>query len=96
MRQMGIKSENISSSKVVIYTENGNLVIEDPEVVQITMQGQKSFQISGTVKTETTISEADVELVMKETNCSAEEAKDALEKSNGDIAQAILSFEEKE
>lgn len=96
LRQMGVKSENLQASKVVIYTENGNLIVENPEVVQITMQGQKSFQISGSVKMENSISEADIEMVMKETGCNVEDAKNALEKSGGDIAQAIMSFEEKE
>ena len=41
MRQMGIKSENIAAKKVIIKTDSADLVIENPEVVQITIQGQK-------------------------------------------------------
>ena len=47
MRQMGIKQQNIDAKSVIIETGTGRLIIDDPEVVQITMQGQKSFQISG-------------------------------------------------
>jgi nascent polypeptide-associated complex subunit alpha len=93
MRQMGIKSEEIAATKVVIETEPGrSIVIENPQVTQITMQGQKSFQIAGDVRTEERASGDDIKLVMEKTGCSEEAAQAALEKSAGDIAQAILSL----
>ncbi|MFH1785749.1 MAG: nascent polypeptide-associated complex protein [Candidatus Micrarchaeota archaeon] len=92
MKQMGIKSEEIPSSKVVIETSSGSIVIEEPQVVQVTMQGQKSFQISGNIRVEEKASGEDIKMVMEQSNCSEEEAKQALEKSNGDIAEAILSL----
>ena len=92
MKQMGIKSEDIQSSKVTIETSSGAIIIENPQVVQITMQGQKSFQISGTVRTEEKTSSDDIKMVMEQTGCSEDAAKDALEKSKGDIAEAILSL----
>lgn len=94
MRQMGIKSEDIEASRVVIETSSGALVIENPQVVQVTMQGQRSFQISGDVKKEERISEEDVKMVAEQAGCSEEQAKAALEESGGDIAQAILSLSE--
>jgi len=94
MRQMGIKSEDIAASKVIIETSTDSIIIEAPQVVQITMQGQKSFQISGDVRTEPRISEEDVKMVMEQAGCSEADAKAALEKSGGDIAQAILSLSE--
>ena len=94
MKQMGIKSEPIEASSVVIETPSGKIVIEQPQVVQVTMQGQKTFQISGVVRTEEKSSEEDVKLVMEQAGCSEEEARAALEKSGGDIAQAILSLSE--
>lgn len=94
MRQMGIKSDDIQASKVTIETSSGSIIIEEPQVVQITMQGQKSFQISGHVKTEDKPSADDVKMVMEQASCSEAEAKAALEKSNGDIAEAILLLTE--
>ncbi len=95
MRQMGIKSEEIQSRKVVIETESGqSIIIENPQVTQITMQGQKSFQIAGDVKVEDNSSADDIKLIMEKTGCSEEAAKEALEKAGGDIAQAILSLSE--
>lgn len=95
MRQMGIKSEEIPASKVTIDTAEGALIIEDPQVVKITMQGQSSFQISGTVRKEERTSPEDLKMVMEQAGCSEEEARDALEKSGGDIAEAIVLLTEK-
>ncbi|MGV8085191.1 MAG: nascent polypeptide-associated complex protein [Candidatus Bilamarchaeum sp.] len=95
MRQMGIKSQDISAKKVIIETDSGNIVIESPQVVQITMQGQKSFQISGNVREES--SSEDIKMVMEQANVTEEEAKQALKDAQGDIAEAILKLsEEKE
>ena len=94
MKQMGIKSNNIPSKKVIIETEDGNLIINSPEVVEIVMQGQKSYQISGGyVSLEQKLSEVDIDLIMEKTGCTREKALDALEKSNNDIADAILLLE---
>lgn len=94
MRQMGIKSEDIEAARVTIETPAGNIVIDNPQVVQITVQGQKSFQISGDVRVEQRASGDDVKLVMEKAGCSEEEARRALDKCNGDIAEAILQFSE--
>jgi nascent polypeptide-associated complex subunit alpha len=62
------------------------------------MQGQKIFQVTGEVneralKTQAakvTIPEEDVQLVADQTGKSMEDAKRALETSDGDLAKAIL------
>jgi nascent polypeptide-associated complex subunit alpha len=94
MRQMGIKSEEIAASRVTIETSAGSIVIEEPQVTKITMQGQSSFQIAGNVRLEEKASLEDIKMVMEQAGCSEEEARAALEKSGGDIAQAILSLSE--
>jgi len=94
MRQMGIKSEPIEASSVVIETASGKIIIDQPQVVQVTMQGQKTFQVSGVVRTEEKSSEEDVKMVMEQAGCSEEEAKAALEKSGGNIAEAIVALSE--
>jgi len=95
MRQMGIKSEEIPATRVSIETEGGKYVIENPQVVQITMQGQKSFQISGEARFEEGIKKEDVEMVAEQAGCSEEEARDALDKTGGNIAEAIVLLGEK-
>jgi nascent polypeptide-associated complex subunit alpha len=56
------------------------------------MQGQKSYQITGNAHTESAISEDDVKMVAEQTGASEENARKALEESNGDIAEAIMKL----
>jgi nascent polypeptide-associated complex subunit alpha len=91
MKQMGIKSEEIGATKVTIeLKEGGRLVVFEPQVVQVEMQGQKSFQISGKVSEEQDAGEDDIKMVMEAAGCSREEAQNALRDSAGDIAEAII------
>ncbi len=94
MKQLGINQEEIPAEKVTIEkTDGGKIVIENPSVQKITMQGQSSFQIAGEIKESAeTFSEEDVKLVAEKTSRSFEEAKSALEESNGDIAEALMKL----
>ncbi|MDD3244784.1 MAG: nascent polypeptide-associated complex protein [Candidatus ainarchaeum sp.] len=92
MKQMGIENNEISAKRVIIETnDNKKIIIENPSVTEISMQGQKSFQISGDVKTEKNleIPEDDILMVCESTKLSKEDAKKLLEKTEGDIAKAI-------
>ena len=91
MSQMGIKQKEIDADEVIIKTKEGNIIIRDPSVTRITMQGQDTFQISGQVETEE-ISEDDIKMVTAKTGADREKAKTALKKSGGDIAEAILAL----
>ena len=91
MKQMGIKSEEIDAVKVTIeLKEGGRLVVFEPQVVQIEMQGTKSFQISGKVHEEQDAGEDDIKMVMETAGVSREEAQNALRETGGDIAEAII------
>lgn len=97
MDRMGIKSESIEASRVVIETADKDIVIENPEVVSINAQGNTSFQISGEIKevdkARVSIDEEDVKLVMEKAGISDEtSAREALERSNGNLAEAILKL----
>ena len=94
MKQLGMNQEEIDAKRVVIEkSDNSKLIIENPSVVKITIKGQESFQISGDVtEKEAGISEADIQTVMEKTGVSMKEAKKALESTNGDLAEAILSL----
>jgi nascent polypeptide-associated complex subunit alpha len=94
MKQMGIKSEEISAKSVVIETEDSKLIIDDPQVTKISMQGNDSFQISGTVRKEENISEDDVKMVAEQAEVSEGDARMALVEAKGDIAEAILKLKE--
>ncbi len=95
MRQMGIKNEMVPADRVEIIRPDGSkIIVENPQVIQIEMKGQKSFQINGDV-TEAqagTPQETDADLVMKETGCTRKEAENALSEADGDLADAILKL----
>ena len=92
MKQLGMSQTEIPSSRVIIEKEDGGkLVIRNPSVVKIKMQGQETFQISGDISEESGFSEDDLKVVMEKTNCSEKEAKEALEET-GDLAEAILKL----
>ena len=92
MRQLGINSEEIEAERVIIEKLDGRIVIENPNVQKIRMQGQESWQISGEAREEGEegIKEDDVRLVMEKTGADKEEARRVLEEAEGDIAEAIL------
>jgi nascent polypeptide-associated complex subunit alpha len=92
MQQMGIKSEDIKASRVVIEREGENVIIENPQITLIEMQGQKSYQIVGNERTESVLGEEDVRMVAEQSGASEEEARKALGEAGGDIAEAIMKL----
>lgn len=92
LKKMGIKQEDIGASRVIIETlDNKKIIIHNPAVQKVDMAGQVSFQISGEVSEEE-FSQEDIKLVVEQTCVSEEKAKKALEKNQGDIAQAIIEL----
>lgn len=96
MKKMGIQNKNIEATKVIIETLSEKIIINNPSVTEVTMQGQRTFQIMGEVSSEKEllISEDDVSIVAESANVSKEQAKVALEENDGDLAQAIESLKE--
>jgi len=94
MKKMGISQEEISANRVIIEKKDGNkIIIDDPSVMRIKMQGQTSFQISGEEKEiAEKYSPEDIETVIEKTNCTKKKAIETLEKTNGDLAEAILEL----
>ena len=97
MKQLGMKQETIDAERVVIEKKQGNIVIENPSVTKITMQGQDSFQISGDIEEsdgegEDAQLEKDIKTIMEKTSKPREECALALEKNEGDIAATILEL----
>lgn len=92
MKQMGMSQEEIPTEKVIIEKTDGKkIVIENPSVTKLKIQGQESFQITGEIREENSISENDIKTVMEKTGCSENQAKKTLEKT-GDLAEAILEL----
>ncbi|MEX0920708.1 MAG: nascent polypeptide-associated complex protein [Candidatus Pacearchaeota archaeon] len=95
MKQLGMSQKEIDASRVVIEKpDNSKIIIENPSVMKISMQGNENFQISGEIKEEKgeKFSGEDIKTVSEKTEKTEEEAKKALEKSGGDLAEAILDL----
>jgi nascent polypeptide-associated complex subunit alpha len=99
LKKMGISQEDISAEKVIIEKTDGNkIIIENPSVQKIKMQGNESFQISGDVleiqEEPELFNEEDIQTIVQKTGVSEEIAKGTLEKNNGDLAETILELSE--
>jgi len=95
MSQMGIRSSSIDAKRVVIEREGESIIIEPAEIVAIEMQGRRSYQISGAERIESAVSEEDIRLVVEQTGAGEEDARKALLRHSGDIAQAILELRDR-
>jgi nascent polypeptide-associated complex subunit alpha len=100
MRKMGVKQEEIDAEQVIIICSDKKIVIDNPSVQKVNMMGKESYQISGDESEEPLeseeseeileISEEDLKTVMDQTGGTEEEALQALEDTNGNIAEAII------
>jgi nascent polypeptide-associated complex subunit alpha len=103
MQRMGMNMDSMPDvEQVIIRTNSKEIVVDQPEVAILEMQGQKIFQVIGGKVTERapqsttdstpkiSVSEEDVKLVADQTGKSVEEARNALEECEGDLAKAIL------
>ena len=91
MKKLGIKSEELDADEVIIKMSSGNLIIRNPSVTKINMQGQETFQITGDI--EEGLNEEDVKTIMDQANCSRKEAEKAL-KEHDDLTEAIISLQQ--
>ena len=95
MKQLGIKQEEIEADRVIFECADKNIIIENPSVQKMTMQGKESWQIAGEAREESReeqIREEDVSMVAEKTGKSKDEARKALEEAKGDIAEAIMNL----
>jgi nascent polypeptide-associated complex subunit alpha len=99
MQRMGMNMGEMPDVEEVIFrTADKEIVVENAQVAVLEMQGQKIFQVTGQVneraletqEAKVAIPEEDVQLVADQTGKSMEDAKRALEASDGDLAKAIL------
>lgn len=97
MDSMGIKNTEIQARRVIIEGDDKDVVIDSPTVTVIEMQGTKTFQIAGKVSEKAKevekidVSEDDIKLVKEKTGVEdVEKIRNAIEESEGDIAEAIM------
>jgi len=101
MQKMGMKVDEVPAvSQVIIRTAGKDIVIEEPNVTLVTVQGQAMYQIAGGRVLEAVPGapvqnapvESDVQLVAQQTGKPLEEARKALAEAGGDLAKAILTL----
>jgi len=104
MQRMGMNMDSVSDvQQVIIRTPTKDIVIDEPEVAILQVQGQKMYQVIGgqvseqapsqqgrSVAAKPVFSEEDVQLVADQTGKSLQKAKEALEECGGDLAKAIM------
>ena len=105
MQKMGMKIDEIDGvTEVLIRTATREIIIEEPVVTSVVVQGQRMYQVTGGSAHERTpsaeaaqpeVPEEDVNLVATQTGKTVDEAKAALKESGGDLAEAILRLKQK-
>lgn len=96
MKQMGMDMKDIKGvSEVVIKFKSKEVVIKNPKVNVMNFMGQDTYQISGKAKerkieAELEIPDDDIDLVATQTGVTKEDARKALEETQGDLAEAIM------
>lgn len=104
MKQMGIDMEDIDDVEdVVIRTSDKEIVITDASVQKVTTQGTTSWQITGkaierplrpaaAATPAPKFTDEDVKLVAEQAKVTPAKARQALEESDGEPAEAILKL----
>jgi nascent polypeptide-associated complex subunit alpha len=104
MQRMGMNMDQVPDvQQVIIRTADKDIVIDEPEVAILQVQGQKMYQVIGGEVSEQApsqrqaaaaakpaFSEEDIQLVADQTGKSLQKSKEALEECGGDLAKAIL------
>lgn len=102
MRKMGIRNEEMNDvTEVIIRRRSEEIVISNPSVNIMEVQGTKTYQIVGDAESRplgsssdvvtASFPEEDIDLVMSQTGCDRDAAIAALEESDGQPAEAIIS-----
>ena len=107
LKKAGLKMYQLEGvERVIIEGTDERIILVEPTVIEIEMPNNpKAYQVLNPKevvvekigeegKAGVEISEEDVKVVVEQTGCSEEKAKEALKATNGDIAEAILKLQE--
>jgi len=107
LKKLGISVEDLKDVvSVIIETKDSEIVIEEPQVVVFTAQGQRVYQVVGKSErvlgreskppiSEVSFSEEDINFIIQQGNVSREVAIEVLKEAGGDLAKALLLIEER-
>jgi len=99
MKKMGIQQVEVDATEVIIKCPDKQIIIHNPQVSKINMMGQQTYQVVGEEEEKSLdvmpeVSEDDIETVMEQASCSREEAENAIQTAEGDLAAAIMKLKE--
>ncbi|WP_336327053.1 nascent polypeptide-associated complex protein [Halovenus sp. HT40] len=110
MKQMGIDIDELDAEEVIIKTADETLVFDSPDVQKMDAQGQETYNIVGSPRTEEAselssgdadagsdddeIPQEDIETVADRAGVSEDEAREALEATDGMPLDAIEHLSE--
>ncbi|MFH1786938.1 MAG: nascent polypeptide-associated complex protein [archaeon] len=97
MKQMNM--EDIHAKRVIIETEDKDIIIENPQVQRMNLMGQETWQVIGKgverdAEEGDDVDEADLKMVMEQTGADLNVAANALKSAGGDLAQAIVDIQD--
>ena len=98
MKKMGMKMEDLDGVReVIIRFDEKELVIDNPSVSVMNVMGQETYQVEGKAREveldyEIEIPDEDVEMVANSAGVSEDKAREALEETKGDLAEAIMKL----
>ncbi len=107
MKRMGLQTEEMDDvTEVIIRTASKEYHFVRPSVVMVKVSGQQIYQVTGEPTISEggasasgqrqnegpVISQEDIELVMGQTGCTPDQAKQALMKTDGKPADAIIKI----
>src|SRR2546428_3875452 len=95
MQRMGMQVKQVDDvTRVIIESASKRIVIDDPEVAIVTVQGQTVYQVGGGTAREEgpagASSQEDAKLVASQAGATTAETAKAIQPSGGDLAQAII------
>ena len=104
LKKMGVNIIELDEvKKVIIITKDKEISLQEPQVMVFDTGKQKIYQIIAeeieeksieSTEEKIEISEEDIRFVVEQTGVSYEKAKEALLKTKGDLAEAILLLNE--
>ena len=105
LKKLNIDMRQLPATEVIIKGESHEIVITEPEVSVVKMQGRDVFQITGNIEEkanegtkekEVAVNEDDVKMIMEQTGKDKESVETALKKVNHDLAKAIMELKKEE
>ena len=104
LKKLNIDMRQLPASEVIIKGETHDIIITEPDISIVKMQGRDVFQITGNIeekskagsKEEKAVDDDDVKMIMEQTGKDKDTVEQALKKVNNDLAKAIMELKNDE